>query len=119
MGWSVLAEVPGREIVMGAMTQTWQADVVFRALTREQFATFDEPDYVKIAWTLRADASGLNESLFRTETRAATTDQPARAKFRLYWFLFSPGIVLILGLLLKQLRAEAEGRAIPHAIANT
>jgi hypothetical protein len=30
IGWGVLAEVPGREIVMGAVTQPWHANVVFR-----------------------------------------------------------------------------------------
>jgi hypothetical protein len=78
----------------------------------DQFDAFDEPGYVKIAWTLRADPTGFNKSLFCTETRAATTDHAARVKFRLYWSLFSPGIVLIRRLLLKQLRDEAKRRAV-------
>src|SRR5581483_6819781 len=32
IGWGMLAEVPGRELVMGAVTQPWKANVVFRAL---------------------------------------------------------------------------------------
>ena len=32
LGWGVLAEAPGREIVFGAVTQPWQGDVHFRAL---------------------------------------------------------------------------------------
>jgi hypothetical protein len=67
IGWGVLAEVPGREIVMGAVTQPWMADVVFRALPPDRFAAFDEPDYVKIVWTLRSDPIGDGESMFRTE----------------------------------------------------
>jgi hypothetical protein len=55
LGWGVLAEVPGGEIVMGAVTKPWTANPVFRALPPDAFATFDEPDYVKIVWTLRAD----------------------------------------------------------------
>ncbi|HEX4934678.1 MAG TPA: hypothetical protein VFV33_15920, partial [Gemmatimonadaceae bacterium] len=69
MGWGVLAEVPNREIVLGAVTRPWEADVTFRAVPAEQFLAFDEPDCVKIAWTLRADALGEAESIFRTETR--------------------------------------------------
>jgi hypothetical protein len=68
IGWGVLAEVPGREIVMGAVTRPWMADVVFRPLSPDQFAAFAEPDYVKIAWTLRADPIGAAASIFRTET---------------------------------------------------
>jgi hypothetical protein len=97
IGWGRLADVPGREIVMGAVTQPWNPDVVFRPLTAEAFATFNEPDYVKIVWTLRADPIGHGESVFRHETRVITTDSTARAKFRRYWAIFSPGIKLFAG----------------------
>jgi hypothetical protein len=110
VGWGVLAEVPGREIVMGAVTQPWKADVVFRALPPDRFAAFDEPDFVKIAFTLRSDPVGDAESIFRTETRATTTDAGARAKFRRYWSMVSPGIILIRWLSLGPVRAEAERR---------
>ncbi|MEO5740099.1 MAG: hypothetical protein ABIS29_05845 [Vicinamibacterales bacterium] len=50
--WGVLADVPGHEIVMGAVTQPWKANVVFRSVPAGEFATFNEPDYIKIAWTL-------------------------------------------------------------------
>ena len=79
IGWGVLAEVPGREIVMGAVTQPWLADVVFRTLPPDTFAAFAEPDYVKIVWTLRSYPIGDTESVFRTETRVSTTS-PARAR---------------------------------------
>jgi len=93
LGWGVLAEIPGREIVVGAVTRPWMAQVVFRALPPDEFARFHEPGYVKIVWTLRADPIGADESVFRTETRAAATDPSARIKFRRYWSFFSPGIV--------------------------
>ena len=111
IGWGVLAEIPGREIVMGAVTQPWEANVVFRALPPKDFVVFDEPDYVKIVWTLRADVNGPNASIFRTDTRAVATDATARAKFRRYWSFLSPGIVLIRRASLKPLRADAERRA--------
>ena len=111
IGWGVLAEQSGHEIVMGAVTQPWLADVVFRPLPPENFAAFNEPDYVKIVWTLRADPLGDAESMFRTETRVLTTDAGARAKFRRYWAMASPGIVLIRRLMLRPLKAEAERRA--------
>ncbi|PYR46798.1 MAG: hypothetical protein DMF89_20885, partial [Acidobacteria bacterium] len=50
-------------------------------------------------------------SMFRTETRVATTDPTARAKFRRYWSFFSPGIILIRWMSLGPLKAEAERRA--------
>jgi hypothetical protein len=111
LGWGVLAEVPGREIVVGAVTQPWLADVTFRALPADDFLAFSEPGYVKIAWTLRADPMGPEESMFRTETRAVATDPTARARFRWYWARFSPGIVLIRRISLGIVKANAERRA--------
>jgi hypothetical protein len=111
IGWGVLAEAPRREIVMGAVTQPWQGDVVFRAIPPEQFAMFREPGYVKIAWTLRADPLTDHESVFLTETRAIATDANARRKFRRYWALLSPGIILIRRATLVSVRADAERRA--------
>jgi hypothetical protein len=111
LGWGVLDERPGREIVVGAVTQPWKANVVFRALPPDAFAAFDEPGYVKIAWTLRADPVGVDESVFSTETRVVSTDPDARARFRRYWSLFSPGIILIRWVMLGPLRADAERRA--------
>jgi hypothetical protein len=111
LGWRVLAEKPGREIVVGAVTQPWLPNVVFRGLAPEEFRAFREPGYVKIIWTLRADPVGDTASIFRTETRVTTTDPTARAKFRWYWARFSPGIVLIRRLMLGPLRTDAERRA--------
>ena len=110
LGWRVLAEEPGREIVVGAVTQPWLPQVVFRGLPPDEFRAFREPGYVKIAWTLRADPVGSDASIFRTETRVATTDAAARARFRWYWARFSPGIVLIRRLMLGPLKSEAERR---------
>src|SRR5262249_23604677 len=111
LGWGVLAEEPGREIVMGCVTQPWKASPTFRALPPDAFATSDDPDYVKIAWTLRVDPVAPGESIARTETRLIATDPRARAKFRWYWSVFSPGIVLIRHMALGLVKADAERRA--------
>jgi hypothetical protein len=111
LGWVVLVEAPGREIVVGAVTKPWEPNVTFRGIPPEDFTEFNEPDYVKIVWTLRADPISERHSLFRTETRATTTDAAARTKFRRYWACFSPGIVLIRWLSLGPLKREAERRA--------
>jgi hypothetical protein len=111
LGWGVLAEVPQREVVVGAVTKPWEANVTFRALPPDRFAAFSEPGYVKIAWTLRAESIGTTDSIFRTETRAVATDATARAKFRRYWSFLSPGIILIRWAILGPLKSEAERRA--------
>ena len=111
LGWGVLADVPEREVVVGAVTRPWEANVTFRALPPDQFAAFDEPGYVKIAWTLRTEPITATESLFRTETRAIATDGTARVKFRRYWSFLSPGIILIRWGVLGPLKRDAERRA--------
>jgi hypothetical protein len=111
LGWVILAEIPGREIVLGAVTQPWLSDVVFRGVPADQYLAFREPGYVKIVWNLRADDRGPGESVFRSETRGMTTDADARATFRWYWARLSPGIVLIRWMLLPGIKAEAERRA--------
>jgi hypothetical protein len=110
LGWGMLAHRPGRELVMGAVTRPWEANVVFRALPADQFAAFSEPDMVKIVWTLEVEPLGPDLTRFRTETRVLATDAGARRKFDRYWRLAGPGIVLIRILTLPGLRREAEQR---------
>jgi hypothetical protein len=110
LGWTILAEEPGREVVVGAVTKPWEPNVRFRSVPPEEFAAFAEPGYVKIVWTLAAVPRGDSVSEFRTETRVATTDAYARKRFRRYWAVASPGIALIRRQSLGLVRREAERR---------
>ena len=107
LGWRVLADEAGRELVVGAVTQPWKANVEFRGLAPEEFAAFAEPGYVKIVWTLAVEPAGRDRSIFSTETRVATTDPESRDRFRRYWSLLSPGILLIRYEILRLIRHEA------------
>jgi hypothetical protein len=115
IGWGILADVSGREVVVGAVTKPWEAHVTFRSVPPDEFAAFNEPGYVKIVWTLRADPVSESESIFHTETRVATTDAAARAKFRRYWACVSPGIILIRWLGLQPVKRAAEQRAAANS----
>jgi hypothetical protein len=110
LGWGVLAEMPGREIVIGAVTRPWEANVRFRSIPPADFAAFEEPRYVKIVWNLSVESLGPSASVFRTETRVSTTDAYARKRFRQYWAAFSPGIRLIRRQSLGIVKAAAEQR---------
>jgi hypothetical protein len=110
LGWGVLDEQPGRFLAAGAVCQPWLADVVFKAVPPAEFASYAEPDRVKIAWTLEAEPLSQDITRFGTETRAAGTDAGARAKFRRYWRLARTGVVLIRWLHLRGLRRESERR---------
>jgi hypothetical protein len=116
-GWRILAEEPGRELVIGAVTQPWNADVEFRGLAPEEFAAFSEPGYAKIVWTLAVKSLGEKASVFRTETRVVTTDPESRSRFRRYWSVFSPGILLIRYETLRLVRRGAEQQALAEPAA--
>jgi hypothetical protein len=110
LGWGILAHDPGREIVLGAVTKPWEPDVGFRALPPERYAAFDSAGWAKIVVVFAADSLAPGRSRFRTETRVLTTDPQSRARFRRYWSVFSPGIILIRYESLRIVRREAERR---------
>ncbi len=112
LGWRVLARTPGREIVVGAAARPWEKNVTFRPLAPAEFAAFDEPDYVKIAWTLRVDSTWPDGTVLGTETRVVATDGDARAKFRDYWRRVVPGVVAIRWILLRLARRDAEANRL-------
>ena len=107
LGWSALVEEPGL-FVGGAACRPWEANVVFRPIPPGEFATFAEPDQVKIVWSLEAVALRPALTRLATETRAVATDEPARVKFRRYWRWARFGIVSIRWLLLPAIRRRAE-----------
>jgi hypothetical protein len=110
LGWGVLDHTPGRAMVMGAAARPWRKNVTFRAIAPESFASFREPDLVKIVWTIEADALGPHLTRLRTETRAQATDKAARRKFTLYWIAFCVGIHFIRWNMLRAIKRAAEGR---------
>ncbi|MBV8637447.1 MAG: NAD(P)H-dependent oxidoreductase [Candidatus Eremiobacteraeota bacterium] len=116
--WGVLALDLGREIVLGTVTKPWQPNARFRLLDAQTFATFAEPGYAKIALALRVDEVSSEHCEARIETRVQTTDPISRARFRRYWALLSPGMIVIRRALLQQVKTEAEAvweRARPLA----
>jgi hypothetical protein len=110
MGWGLLEAQPDRLVVVGSRCQPWIGDVTFVAIPPEEFAAYNEPGQVKIAWTLETDPLGPERTRFAHETRAHATDAAARAKFLRYWRWARFGIVAIRYLLLPAVRRDAEAR---------
>lgn len=112
LGWTLLAETPGRQVVVGAVMRPWEPTPTPRAVSPAEFAAFDEPEYLKIVSTWAAEPLGPSESRFTIGTRVATTDATARRLFRRYWAVFSPGSLLIRYVGLHLVKDEAELRAV-------
>lgn len=99
--WSVLADEPGRELVLGAVGQPWR----LRGGNNPggDFATFNRSGYAKMAINWRLEGTTLS-----TETRVLATDAAARRKFRRYWLVIRPFSGLIRRVWLRAIRRRAE-----------
>ena len=83
-GFEVVAEEPGRELVVAAIGQPWK----LRGGARPRgvdFRKFHEPGYAKMALNWRFEDGTLT-----TETRVQLTDANARRAFRRYWLVIRP-----------------------------
>ena len=110
LGWGLLVDDPGHRVVLGARCQPWRGDVTFSAIRPEAFATYAEPDQVKIAWTLEVEWLGPARTRFVHETRVVATDDEARRRFLRYWRWARFGIVTIRYLMMPAVRRRAEAR---------
>jgi hypothetical protein len=107
-GWSLLAEEPGVEVVVGLIGQFWHRDFGIRHLAPVEFSSFDEPGYAKLAVSFRVMPNGKGGSILRYEARTATTDDVARRRFRRYWRVIHPGVALLMHRAATLIRVEAE-----------
>ncbi|HMO82200.1 MAG TPA: hypothetical protein PKD24_15595 [Pyrinomonadaceae bacterium] len=112
LGWGTLVEEPGRLLICGAVCQPWFGDVKFTAIPAEDFAAYNEPDQVKIVWSLEAEEIEPNVTLFAHEVRAFATDAEARRKFFRYWRWARFGIIAIRLLLLPAIQKRAENGTV-------
>jgi hypothetical protein len=104
-GFEVLAEEPGRELVVAAIGQPWK----LRGGARPRgvdFRTFAEPGYAKMALNWR-----FVDGTLSTETRVRLTDDRARRAFRRYWLVIRPLSGLIRRAWLRAIARRAEAPA--------
>jgi hypothetical protein len=107
----VLADDPGREIVMGrggnAMGgKLWAA---------EEFSAFHPAPLVKIVMNFRMQEVDATHCLLTTETRVYAAGTHVLRGFATYWRMIYPGSALIRRMWLRaiKLRAEAPGEVAP------
>jgi hypothetical protein len=82
-GFSILAEAPGREVVVGAIGKVWQLDIPFvHVATAAEFTSFQTPDFVKVAWALLVEP--LETRTPRSPSRCGSTlpTRPPGSAFR-------------------------------------
>jgi hypothetical protein len=104
-GFAVLAEQPGREIVVGTLVVVPERPDVSWP---EEFATLDRPGYAKAAMNFRVSDEGGGWTRLTTETRVDATDASARRRFAAYWRVIYPGSAFIRRMWLDAIRRRAE-----------
>jgi hypothetical protein len=105
MGFRVIAEEPGSELVIAGIGRFWKLSGGLRRVEGpDHFAAFDEPGYAKVAFNFR-----LDDGVLSTETRIAGTDAHARRRFGIYWMLVRPGSGLIRREWLRAIASKSGG----------
>jgi hypothetical protein len=88
MGFVLLADVPGQELIAGVISQMWRrGGRTVSPDDPEAFASFTERGFVKAAMSFRFIGPGDGTTLAETETRVAATDAAARRGFGRYWIV--------------------------------
>jgi len=109
-GFAVLADEPGRELVLGVMGRFWRLRPrSIRPIgSPAEFASFAEPGFARAAMNFLIEPLDGGVCLLTTETRVRATDARARRAFRAYWTLVHPGSAFIRRMWLRALKRRAE-----------
>lgn len=84
----LLAERPGREWVAGAIGRFWEPTIPFvNFTTSDEFASFREPGFGKVAWSLEIHPAETGGTWIGIDLRVDATDDDAWRKFVRYWTL--------------------------------
>jgi hypothetical protein len=106
--FTVVAERPGEELVLGLMGRFWTPTGGVVATTPEQFHAPPPAGLAQALWNFRLTPSGAGSEL-STETRVRCGDPATRRRFLRYWRVVRFGSGLIRGSILRSIRAAAEG----------
>jgi hypothetical protein len=113
MGFVMLAERPGEQVVLGVVGRPWRprGDGLERLADAEAFRRYDRPGSVRCAWDFVLAPDGPGSTRLSTETRIAGTDADGLRTFRRYWRVVYPGSALIRIDMLRAVAKRAEGAA--------
>jgi hypothetical protein len=110
MGFVVLDERPGEQVVLGVVGRPWRprGDGIESIDGPEAFRAYDRPCSVRVAWDFTLLPAGEGRTTLSTETRIAGTDADGTRVFRRYWRLVHPGSALIRRDMLRAVARRAE-----------
>ncbi|HEX2030403.1 MAG TPA: hypothetical protein VHL78_03240 [Actinomycetota bacterium] len=112
LGFAVLAERPGTEIVLGTTGRFWrlrEETAIERPADVQAFRAFDRPGWAQGAMSFRIEPLGDGSTLLTTETRVRGVDEAARRRFAVYWSLIGVFSGWLRQDLLRRIARIAEG----------
>jgi hypothetical protein len=116
-GFRVFVDEPPRQVVVGTIGKVWQGNIPFLDIPSvAEFAAFAAVDYAKVAWSIRVEPRGANDSRVTVEVRVDATDDAAWQKFRRYFRFIGIGSHFIRHSLL---RAFAQRFGMPEDAERT
>ena len=112
-GFVLLAEDPGREVVVGVVMGQPMPEWALPRRSPQHFKQFDAPNSAKITMNFRVEPAGDGACQVLTETRVYASDPWARRVFAGYWRVIYPGSALIRRMWLRAIQRRAEGITSP------
>lgn len=106
-GFGLVAEQPGREIVLGVSGRFWKASAKLKPADRAQFRAGPPPGDVLVAWNFLVEPAPKDHSRLSTETRIVAADVDTRLTFKRYWLVVHPGSAMIRRSMLASIAREA------------
>ena len=103
----VVAENPGREIVMAICGKFWAISGNILDVPVQDINHFSRPGYAKAYWNFYLEPMGKGQTRLITETRVQIYGDAERKKFALYWRLVGPFSGWIRTQILKAIEREA------------
>jgi len=90
-GFMIIHEIPGKEVVVGAIGKFWHVDIPFEKIAPDKFRNFDEPGWGKLAWSITVEPYSTGSTVaFELRTTATDYDRLEKAEYLLsyYWNFF-------------------------------
>ncbi len=116
VGFGVLAEQAGKEIVLGVTGRFWRPTGNLSPFDRDDFDQPVPPGLARAVWNFSVQPSNQGQTILSTETRVVCGDSSSRRKFRAYWFFVRPFSGLIRRIMLRTVRQTSVCRGLTKEI---
>jgi hypothetical protein len=111
----LLAEEPGRELLIGLVGRFWTLSGGLTATDAERFRQSLPTGTAKAAWNFTVEEISPGRARLATETRVFCSDGASRRAFRCYWMVIRPFSGLIRRLMLRAVK-KAAGRRVTGCV---